>query len=167
MGTIIDIAKSRSWLGNVGYLVLLDQIGNCFKDKNHAMAGGNSIQKALNYFSGLPQPEVDTLYALRCALAHDYSLINRKDSKPSLQHQFVLTGGTGRLIVPPTQPWDGNVLNRTNDNQTTVDVQELGNLVEGVCSKVRQLATNNSLEIVLSGGKDELMTRYTIVFQVH
>ena len=167
-GTIIDSVKSRSWLGNVGYLILLDQIGNCFKGRNCSVVSGSlsSIQKALNYFSSLPQHEIDALYALRCALAHDYSLINRHGSNASLQHQFVLTGGSGRLFVGPTQVWDGNVLNRTDRNQTTIDVQELGNLVEGIYAKLRQLSTNNALEIVLPGGKDELITRYTIVFQV-
>ena len=65
-----------SWLGAIGYLALLDQIGGCFKPRNVAQIQGNSINKSLRYFyNTLPLPHVDAIYALRNAFAHDYSLI--------------------------------------------------------------------------------------------
>jgi hypothetical protein len=167
-GAIVDFDKSQSWLGNIGYLILLDQIGSCFKDKNKSLVCGSSIQKALTYFSDLTKPEIDTIYALRCALAHDYSLINipKKRNQLTLQHQFILRARTGKLVTLPDQRWDGNIQNTTLANLTFVDVGELGNLVEGVYSKLLSLAANNSLEIVLSGGKNELINRYTFGFQL-
>lgn len=164
-GKVIDFEKCRSWLGNIGYLVLLDQIGSCFKDKNKAPETGSPIQKALKYFSVLSQDEADAIYALRCALAHDYSLVNKNANKPNLQHQFALTGGTGTLMVKPPQPWDGDLLNRTQNNQTMIDMEQLGNLVEGVYARVLELASRGELEVVLAGGKNELIARYTFAYQ--
>jgi len=165
-GKVIDFEKCRSWLGNIGYLVLLDQIGSCFKDRNKAIETGSSIQTALKYFSNISQDEVDAIYALRCALAHDYSLVNKNASRLNLQHQFALTGGTGTLMVNPLQPWDGDMLNRSQNNQTLIDLQQLGNLVEDVYAKVLELASRSELEVVLAGGKNELIARYTFAYQV-
>lgn len=165
-GKVVDFDKCRSWLGNVGYLVLLDQIGSCFKDRNKAVETGSSIQKALKYFSTISQDSVDAIYALRCALAHDYSLVNKNSAKLNLQHQFALTGGTVNLIVKPLQPWDGDMLNRSQNNQTLIDLQQLGNLVEDVYAKILELASRNELEVVLVGGKNELIARYTFAYQV-
>lgn len=165
-GRIVDGRRSTSWLGNVGYLVLLDQIGSCFKGRTQAVVQGNAIEKALSYFTGLDQAHKRAIYALRCALAHDYSLINKNPNQADLQHHFTLTGGSGRLVVFPTQAWDGDIHNQTQHNQTVVDVVEIGNLVEGIYRELVRLAANNELEIVLSGGKDELLMRYTFAFQV-
>jgi hypothetical protein len=165
-GAVVDFDKCRSWLGNAGYLILLDQIGSCFKDANRPAVSGASVQKALAYFSHLSSDDIDAIYALRCALAHDYSLVNKKGRNPSLQHQFALTGGTNTLIVKPSQPWDGDLSNRTQDNQTVIDMKELGDLVESVYRRLLTLASNRALEVVLSGGKDELIMRYTYAYQV-
>jgi len=35
------------------------------------------------------------------------------------------------------------------------------NIVESVCKKIIQLADDKELEIILSGGADELISRYT------
>src|SRR5262245_56853359 len=42
-----------SWLGAIGYLCLLDQIGKCFKPATASIITGNSIGKALKYFTTL------------------------------------------------------------------------------------------------------------------
>jgi len=165
-GAVVDFDRCRSWLGNVGYLILLDQIGSCFKDRSKPAVNGASVQKALSYFSSLSPDEIDAIYALRCALAHDYSLVNKNENKQSLQHQFALTGGTNTLLVKPLQTWDGDLLNRTQNNQTVIDVKELGDLSENIYKKLLTLASNNMLEIILPGGKDELIMRYTFAYKV-
>src|SRR4051794_7281050 len=44
-----------SWLGALGYMVLLDQIGSCFKPANpsRSVSSGNSFDKALMHFTDL------------------------------------------------------------------------------------------------------------------
>ena len=39
-----------SWLGAIGYIVLLDQIGGCLKPKNRGSRYENGFKKALDYF---------------------------------------------------------------------------------------------------------------------
>src|SRR3954467_15732365 len=56
-----------SWLGTIGYLSLLDQIGGCFKKVSGATVDSNKsgIIKALKNFSGFNDNEIDAIYALR------------------------------------------------------------------------------------------------------
>jgi hypothetical protein len=63
-----------SWLGALGYMVLLDQIGRCFKPKRDAPEQGPPMVKALKHFSGLTDEKTCAIFALRCAFAHDYGL---------------------------------------------------------------------------------------------
>src|SRR5688572_9476979 len=65
-----------SWLGAIGYMTILDQIGDCFKPSDKATIDErNTIKKALMYFTELNSLEIDAIYALRNAFSHDYSLI--------------------------------------------------------------------------------------------
>lgn len=163
-GIVIDPQRTDSWLGSIGYMVLLDQIGSCFKPKNVQLAQGNSIMKALSHFTNLGNDEKQVIYALRCALAHDYSLININAKEPKLTHNFGLTRGSGVLIRMPKTQWDGNYQNRNANNQTLVDLQELGNLVENICKNLFALANKDELEIILTDGTDELIQRYTFQY---
>ncbi len=163
-GLVVDPQKTGSWLGSIGYMVLLDQIGSCFKPKNVPMVLGNSIFRALSHFTKLNTTEKQIIYALRCALAHDYSLYNIKKGEPRLTHNFALTKLSGILIRMPEAQWDGNYLNRTTDNRTVVDLQELGDLVENICRCLFELAKRDELEIILSNGSDELIQRYTFQY---
>ena len=163
-GTMVDPQKAGSWLGNIGYMVLLDQIGSCFKPRNVQFVQGNAIKKALSHFTSLSIEEKNILYALRCALAHDYSLCNINQAKPELTHNFVLTNGSNVLIKRPTAQWDGDYQSRNADNQTLVDLQEVGSLVEDICKKLSELASKNELEVILAGGSDELIQRYSFQF---
>ena len=163
-GNVIDPQKTGSWLGSIGYMVLLDQIGSCFKPKNVQLARGNSIMKALGHFANLGNDEKQVIYALRCALAHDYSLYNINAKEPKLTHNFALTKGSGFLIRMPNTQWDGNYQNRNANNQTLVDLQELGNLVENICKNLFELANKDELEVILTNGTDELIQRYSFQF---
>jgi hypothetical protein len=153
-----------NWLGATGYLMLLDQIGSCFKPRSSAGITGNTIHKALGYFTQLPDREIDALYALRCAFAHDYSLYNiPPNGRQSLQHHFVVWEGSGPLIRFPNTPWNGDYNNQTNENATWVNLEALGDLVEQVYRQLLNLAAANQLDIALGGGADELVRRYSFV----
>lgn len=153
-----------SWLGAIGYLSLLDQIGKCFKPRATAKIDKeNSISKALKYFAThIPDAEVDAIYALRNAFAHDYSLYNINTKKPSYTHHFtVIQSPVHPLVRLPQTQWDGNISNRAQTNLTVVNLEALGDTVEQIYSTLLQFANNNDLEVTLIGGSDELIQRYS------
>jgi hypothetical protein len=126
----------------------------------------NTIEKALSYFSNLGEAERTAFYTLRCAFAHDYSLYNINNSRSQYTHQFAVGQGTNRPIVTlPQQPWDGKPDNRKPTNQTTVNLEAFCDLVEEICQQLFSLAQNQGLEVVLAGGSDELLQRYSISYR--
>lgn len=84
-----------SWLGAVGYLILLDQIGKCFKPVANPATDAEPIIRALRNFSPIQDsPTLHALYALRNALAHDYALFNPNTNDPARSHAFDFCVGT-------------------------------------------------------------------------
>lgn len=165
-GALVRPVESGSWHGNIGYFVLLDQIGSCFSLKSGAPISGNTnaITRALKTFTSLSEIEIKALYALRCSIAHDFSLCNV--NAPDKTHQFGLTKNSGVLIILPKTQWDGDYLNRVPDNATIIDLTEFGNLVEGIVSRILTAYKANDLKIILPGGPDELFARYIFTFTV-
>lgn len=155
-----------SWLGAIGYFALLDQIGTCFKPKNRSPVAGHSIIKTLTYFSNLNENERNAMYALRCALAHDFGLININPKNRGLTHRFTVTeGASASLVSLPMRQWDGDYNNLSPDNKTIVNLEALGDLAESICRQVVELSDYDQIEIILSGGSDELLDRYGILMR--
>jgi hypothetical protein len=151
-----------SWLGAIGYMILLDQIGSCFKPKSSSIATGNTIRKALKYFTTLSEREINAVYSLRCAFAHDYSLYNIYYNKPSLTHHFeVCQSSDFPFVTLPQEQWDGNYENKNNRNKTIINLEALGDKVEQICTQLFELANKNELEVTLKDGSDELLQRYS------
>lgn len=149
------------WLGAVGYMTLLDQIGSCFQPKGQAAVKGNTIRQALSRFTSLDDQRIDAIYALRCAFAHDYSLYNSNRKNPGLTHHFAVgIGGSNDLVILPKTRWGGDYKRKNDDTKTTVNLEVLGDLVEEICRKIIELAARKELEIVLPGGAQELISRY-------
>lgn len=168
-GDKINTLLLGSWLGTMGYLALLDQIGKCFKPKGMAtLSTRREIIKALTYFSNLNERKKYAIYALRCSFAHDFSLFNipqRERDKALLQHHFVVgVGKDAPLITFPDQgnDWNGVYQDKSSENRTSVNLEKLGDLVEDICQKIREYADSDELEITLNGGADELACRYFI-----
>jgi len=153
-----------SWLGAIGYMAILDQIGKCFKPRNRPPLNNlNSIQKALRYFTRIGQHKINAIYALRCAFTHDYSLYNQNAKDPALQHRFTVTQGTKPPLVKlPKVAWDGDILNRNHQNQTVINLEKFGDLVEAIYKRLVKLHKHQGLEILLKGGNEELAQRYQI-----
>ncbi len=151
--------KHGSWLGAVGYFALLDQIGKCFRPRGSRRVAGKPIAQALRHFSDLSAAEIDALYALRCAFAHDYSLIN-VHAKQSLQHAFIVGQGTGCVVALPSKSWNGDLTARDRSCTTQVSLEAVGDLVEDVVGRLRDAASRGKLEVALPGGADELVHRY-------
>lgn len=164
---IYDNNVNGCWLGAIGYLILLDQIGKCFKPSMISInfpPNTASILKTLKYFSGLSDSERYCIYALRCALAHDYGLYNINRKEPALTHHFVLCANSASsLIKLPKNQWDGEISTKNQKNCTTVNLLALGDLVEQIFESLKEMESQNQLEIILQGGSDELSTRYGYV----
>ena len=154
-----------SWLGTLGYLSLLDQIGNCFKLKNGPTLEENKsgIIKSLTNFSNLSENEIDVIYALRNSFAHDFSLLNN-GRRAGLKHHFSVDNSAyNPMIILPSNPWDGDIENMDDRNETYVNLQALGDFVEKLVKDLIQYNENDRLEIVLPGGSNELKKRYSFV----
>lgn len=160
-----DAASSGGWMAAIGYLVLLDQIGSCFGAPACAHpAGGPSFIHALQCFSGLGQLEIEALYAARCALAHDYSLFNV--STPDRTHVFAYDDAGGVPIVQLRQTaWTGDYTAIAQDQVTTINLREVGSLVEEIVERLRGLLTSDELLLRLPLG--EFQTRYFMIYEVH
>lgn len=154
-----------SWLGTIGYLSLLDQIGGCFKKVGGPAVDLNKsgIIKALKNFSRFSDNEIDAIYALRNSFAHDYSLQNI-GKRPGLTHHFLVDNSeTNPVIVLPTQQWDGVIATKTKDNMTYINLQRLGDKIEELIKNLTLLADRDEVEIILTGGRSELIDRYSFV----
>jgi len=160
--------RAGCWLGALGYMVMLDQIGECFRpaDADSPSAGTPDFIKALTYFADeVRDPERQALYALRCCFAHDYSLVNIPAGRGALDrqrlHHFLLDAEeTGPLVTLPGTPWDGNLARRPRYTATRVNLRSLGDLGEAVYTRLRHLHENQELRIALPGGAAELRARY-------
>ena len=165
-GAIVNPEHTYSWLGAVGYLVLLDQIGTCFKPADTKDVVGNTINRALSYFTNLSEADRNAIYALRCAFAHDYSLVNENPNTNRRTHHFIiLSDPSSPVLRHPAQTWDGDYETRDEDNATNVNVWALGKHVEDICLQLLDLANAGELDITLADGLKELTSRYGISFR--
>ena len=72
-GEIVKSEHTRSWLGAMGYLALIDQMSSMFE----LPAGdGSAFERLLAWEGLLMADEATALYALRCAFVHNYGLLN-------------------------------------------------------------------------------------------
>lgn len=149
-----------SWLGTMGYMALLDQIGKCYKPKSKTRIKGNisAIKKCLKYFTSLGDDEIDIIYSLRNAFFHDYSIFNKYEGN----NKFFFLGheANAPIVHAPMQKWDGDFNNTKPQCQTWVNLEAIGDLVERIYKDLQQLASANQLDIELAGGLEELITRY-------
>jgi hypothetical protein len=152
-----------SWLGTMGYMALFDQIGKCYRPKNKTKITDNSssIKKCLNYFTSLSTAEINSLYALRNAFFHDFSIFHKFNNNKD----FFLLGHhpTAPILKLPTVPWDGDYNNIKPENQTWANLEAIGDLVEKIYKDLLDLASKDELEIELDGGANELFVRYIFV----
>jgi hypothetical protein len=171
--TLPDI-NHGSWLGAIGYMVLLDQIGGCLKPKNRQSKYKNGFKKALDYFeSGLNDDDINALYALRCSFAHDYSLINIDKnfkgidkSKDKLTHCFHVGGGKASKVVElPKERWERDFKNISDDEITYINLEALGDIVEKICSKIIDKFHRDELE--LSVPVEQFLKRYFFHTQIN
>lgn len=154
--------KRGSWPGIICYLIILDQIGKCYKPLNkRSYKDLSPIQRTLKWFTNLSNDKIDVVYALRNALAHDYTISNLNRSKPNLQHHFTLVDfRETQLITLPRTIWDGDPESKSINNLTIISLPLLGDLIELIWNSLMELHSNNKLELILKGGATEIKSRY-------
>jgi len=150
------------FLSLIGYLILLDLIGEVFTD------AGNNITNAIDYFGSneLKQYKWE-VNALRNSLAHNYGLINipeRKAHDVNSLHKFILSKRRNKDIFVRITNWtreDWNDKSETTSTRVYVDslIEEIKKLHENLKKEV--IKGNNKL--YLSGGIEELKSRFTII----
>lgn len=157
-----ESSKLGNWSGAICYMIILDQLGKCYKPKGKlAYSNLNSFTRCLKYYTHLSDAEVDALYALRNAFAHDYSISNSDAKHDSLRHHFTLLGErASKFIVLPSKPWGGFPDQKTPENVTYISLPYLGDLVEEIWKVLLEINQRNELEIILKGGAKEIQTRY-------
>ena len=162
------------WLSAVGYLCWFDQLGDALRRTDRRPVSSRAFEKALEWFSPLSAAERAALYALRCALAHDYSLVNVPEFKDpkgrwrSYQHAFVLhVDDLENLVTFPDERWNGDPRKVVEieggtvvkDWQTRIDLARLQALARNVRDEIHQLHRTSDV-LALAIDPAEMRRRY-------
>lgn len=175
--------KSTPFNPVMGYMSVLDQLGNCYslKSKSTSVTGG--IKRALELFGpALSSDEIKALYAIRNAIMHNSSLINLgENTTPTLVFTIVdmLTPFTNKL--PPTpaiKKLNTEIYSSINDPIEPKHVCELSLLglaeTTGYCVNQAQSAledgdlifNNNTItKYNIVSAKDYIIKRHLLVVQ--
>lgn len=116
-----------SWLGNLGYMIIIDLLADVVNISLKPSQGeytNNSI-KFMRQFFNLSYNDACSLYALRCAFAHDFGLKNLH-KRAELNKKFSVTQGSNILIY-----------HDTNRNIYIVDLEKFADLIEDFHYKVK------------------------------
>lgn len=174
-GDVVRGGETGTWLGLVGYLTVLDQLGSAVASDKKLRFNGESSRstvtgrflRTLDQFSTIDLEDAQAIWALRNSLVHDFSLTCVQASDFDDQGQlrgnrrpyvraFALTRGGGRLVNHPRVSWDGKYPVQTPP--TTVDIEAVGDLVEHVISQV--LLAHDAGRLVANIGEAEFADRY-------
>lgn len=165
--------RSSSWLGAAGYLILLDQIGTCFRVPGQQVEDRVALIHAVRTFSQVEdESTLMALYALRCALAHDYALFNDGSTRngrirENLRHAFNFCANTtAPLVQLPMKTWSGRYdLEEPPpaDEITLVNLREVGNLAEEVVATLRARYGVDELDIRMP--LEEFHVRYGLMYR--
>jgi hypothetical protein len=166
--TTSDEGPVSLWGGSIIYLVLLEQIGKSLRP-----VGGRplrtrkerALETAIRQFApkATSETERQVLYALRCAFAHEFGLMNH--GKPPYRRVFRLYPyGLGRVVERAPKPWTGDPADASERTSTRVDLALLADLAEDVVAGVRRRAQKGELRSVVS--IVELERRFAISVEV-
>ena len=130
-GDVVDEEHLGTWLGAMGYLALIDQLGKVLRWSDRNVGPWTSPFEQILEQHGKSRAEAAALYALRNAMAHNYGLANRNANRPECQHYFQLRVLGGETLVKlPSSAWDGTPDGVSAESTTVVSLQAIGNLGE-------------------------------------
>jgi hypothetical protein len=157
---------AATWLGAVGYLLFFNQVGGAIRPASAPATQSSEpdILTCLRHFTPLKESEREALYALRCALAHNYSFVNQ--GRPGLNHVFTLVPGTinDAIVIVADPPWNGDFSTVHRAPRTVVNLLALAELGEMVAQYVVMVGSAGGLAVDPAVGYEELLTRYTFSF---
>jgi hypothetical protein len=167
-GHLPEGAEAPSWLGAIGYLCVLDQLNTAVRHRTTARRPGHFDVIRQFLPNELSDEEVEALYALRCALAHDYSLSNQgaggnAERKALLHHSFQLAGYREEMLQLPREDrrWNGVFGELGNDHDPTpVSLRSVGDFVESLVAEIRDAHPRGEVTIACPGGAIEMKERY-------
>lgn len=154
-----------SWIGAIGYLCFFDQLGGAIRRRDRDVDARNHVERALRLFSDLDADRCAALYALRCCLAHDFSLANHAEEVPRSRrhlycHHFRLWPAREHweLLTFPERPWDGDAFQVSD---TDIDLGHLEDLATDVKDRVVELYQADALALAIPA--PEVRRRYFFV----
>lgn len=152
------------WLGALGCLIALDVLGAYVRLRRSGPAPAWAVrpmQRALTDFSTDFGDEVSgkTLWALRCAIAHEFGLKN--PGEPGLAHVFKYEH-TGPLITLPDQPWNGELNSAWRKTSLTrINLAALPELVSSIVGAARDAHMRGAV-ILADGMRADVMNRFAM-----
>ena len=165
-GDLEDESGSHKWLGAIAYLLIVDQIGECYINASKTSpTPESSFRKALHYFSDLSQGDSKILYGLRSSLVHNYSLVSRYRSAPQQSWDYCYVfeleaDGDSLLITPPREEWNGDISRIDRRiHSTRIILKKIGDLVEKIYIEIFDLHRRGQLEINMT--PEDLIKRFT------
>jgi hypothetical protein len=163
-GALEDVTQAGSRLGLIAYLCFLDQVGAAIYRPSRGRWRGDTRWVVAAFHSFMPTvrtAEREAIYALRCALAQDYSFMNWHPVA-SMRHRFVLDPRMGPLARLPRRQWTGLDYGASlvKADPTFVSMPAVAECAEQIRANVYFAYHEDDLAIALDGGAAELRTRY-------
>jgi hypothetical protein len=148
-GEVLRPEGTLAWIGAVAWLCFLDQVGvaltrtDISQGQSSRLADRHgrqedSFRSGLVLFAGLDDDAIAALWALRCSLAHTYSLMNHHDRRSDLCHRFLLLSDRRFALVHRAAG---------QDVITIVNLWALGDLGESVRSSIEAANAAGTLRI--------------------
>jgi len=159
-----------SRMGQLTYLLVLEQMGRCFKRKSMPEPECKyPLYKALYYYAHgrFSNDEMMALVALRHAFAHNYySAINihKHGVEHLLNRVFNVTARATLPVIKLGKSWNGD-LNYGSEHISIFNPIAFCQVAEEMVSNLRTLASSGELEIALKFGLMEMKKRFVMAMR--
>jgi hypothetical protein len=154
--------------GAMLYLQLLAEIGRSVVPKKARSEEGDAVHRALDCFlpgtsfEGLGAPGRSMIAALRRASGDGMTLVAADPADPTRRVRFVLVQRGEVVALPKEGALDGDGGDALA-GAVHVNLERLGDLVEEVVARVREMAGGGELWCVLKGGAGALLEKMAVI----
>ena len=161
----ISFDNSKNILPIMGMVAIIEQLGTAYKRTDigeYPNSDQSPLKKALYYFYDQnPDSELaKTLYGLRNGIVHNASFFSKGLKPTHPNYIFTYSFTNADVIKPATVAWDGNFDNISEDYFTEINPEKLLELTTNCIQETNRLNREGCIEIILPGGKNELIFRY-------
>jgi hypothetical protein len=153
--------NSQKFLPLLSGFAILDQIGNCYRNKrlpafNNPKSSG--ILKSLYYFCGFGMGDDDSLalYQFRNGMMHGASLASQ-DRKGNY-HIFRYTDDRRQIVSRAPEGWDGTETGLNKDVFNWINVSLFCQMINKAIINATELLQSGDLDFLIS--KEELLHKY-------